>query len=568
MTLFDLPLELRLQIYSFCVPSGSITIAATNDNEPAVSAQGQEIAGLLPGKTPVLKPVFDRALLEANQPANEPQTETSDDRSNDAGGNSASWEGRKWEKASKRLLESASPVLSRVKRRHIWSGFTPHRSPDSSISSRIPSNSDEGLDGGCSKKDDSCCENEYQSSRTSSMALQEPPTERLQQYPYRYLPFEALHLVCRQIHNELLTYSKDNIKTPPHPRRLDLYLSFPDGVSIAVQRYKNLVRIARAVHVTGVWEFRGMADPRLLHPSSQPRLEGEEPVSRRQPGHDGTSDLQIDQINALEHLTHCVLGKNTTQAAERFQQEHYPGYVFPDPRASPPPESDIRDAAAREFAATFTPMLELRIFHPSAPQHHPYRAKPPAQTSDYKADTGACEALPSKRAQVAFSQAICMRSPDSQRATAPSLALPSTSSELTSMLIPHPSARPPPRPIPRHKPASASSSTSTSTSTPEDTYSLLWTHTLSPGPAALQCIYGGDIKMAVARHVSGNAIRLTGKCNFAKGRYLSMNWPKLEEDTRGEGVREWLVPRSWGGDGNLDEGVGSGTGKGDRFRSW
>lgn len=96
-----------------------------------------------------------------------------------------------------------------------------------------------------------------------------------------------------------------------------------------------------------------------------------------------------------------------------------------------------------------------------------------------------------------------------------------------------------------------------------DQYALIWTHPLSPGPAALNCIHDGKIAMGVARlykqwkspGLSGNAVSLVSRCNFATGRYLSMSWPSLSGNNTNSGgvgcadaetVREWLVPRNWG----------------------
>lgn len=613
----DLPVELHLLIFDYCTPSGCITVSSIDEEEDDTSpesvtqrsitskAQKKSIPGLPAGRAPRVKHAFDQQLLEdpargqvkAHEEAKreEAQALAQEQQANAEYAALARQEpttslsGFRWAKAADRETEYQSTA-----------------GPESSQSDAVVLTADaiesEDLPHHTSGPPDHLINDDRVQGHFQYRAERHDRGKQPFHEPDRYLcmAIPALHLTCRQIHHEL-TKHRPHLTSHPHDKReLDVFLSFPDGVCIAAHRYQHMLKIARSINVTGVYDMSQLPDPQAkpkdasaasgLSGGANPLRTGDVSISEAELAAMETLEVGLapTQVKALETVTNIAIGMDASRSAETAYKadeaaqaqsvsrknstastsssyttastsrlsrsdtmdidqtpiisrtssarsssegprEPLPGERLTiDPpttsdRSPSPTPSELRRAAGNAYA----PLLNIRIFHPNEPAQNPFYdfSQPPGDVKPsvwYTWTTG--QDFPAHLAHLDTSP-------------------PRLVSRRHGRFIPNPSNRPG-VPFPytrlRNRPPMASRQMN-------NPYATIWTHSLSPGPAALSNIYGGDIKLAVARGRFGTGIDIVGKCNFGLGRYLSSHWPRLdgEEGKKVGGVRGWLCPEEW-----------------------
>lgn len=524
----DLPTELHLLIFDYCVPDGIITIgsqskldAASTSDHSSLSTDSPHIPGLPAARVPAFRSGFHQELLQDADCGSETQTQMLP-----KGLDRDTTQNTQRELRPRKASPAPAAASRAIKRRRIHAPATPaavYRDDQRSLSlpgttldlsQTYSAAAIKGVDSRWPGDKNPIVKPQYtvlqthhrqkqggpplsqshpEKEKSAEDAPRDASSHSWKDPPYTYLPHQALHLTCRQFNRELKDHRHAERKQP-YARKVDLYLSFPDGVCVAYHRHAHLLRIARTINVTGVWDLRVMQDPQLVRPQDRTEdVNGRPPISMPPNDKVVLPSLQIDQLNALELLTGLVLGRKPIQAATtKYEAMHGRLKVV----ALRPDEEEP------EKGVDYAPILNVRMWHPNGSQHHPYRPDPPPAIERFE------------KARSTFASASTVSAPawpyhghlyDQNAASSPSNM---------------------------------------------DTYSLLWSHTLSPVPAALQCVYGGSVKMAVARGKTGNAVSMSAKCNFANGRYLSMAWPKVSDgdEVEKEAVKKWLVPEDWNPD--------------------
>lgn len=331
---------------------------------------------------------------------------------------------------------------------------------------------------------------------------------------------ESLHLTCKQIHAELLEHMPivDN-----YSRNIDLYVSYPAGVTLLADHYSHILKQAKNVTILGISTLddnAGLGFERVQ--DMQDYVWENVDVATNFKSHVSTSYSHISledmlarhQINSLASVIARLLGKVAFEEEQDYRDRQEARLRAADDVNVPERRLSF-SSISREPTPPPPPLSIATRSGPSTLSHS--NAEGYDTVVDDIRRTNYNDILtidPPPPAQTTASR-LRSSSPAPPLATSPTLHLRIFHPRRTSTPI-SPSQR------------------------QQDLYTQVWSHVFSPITIAMSNIYGGHIALSVARGERGVGIAATVKGNGGLGRQVSSRWPVLAKGDEGRG---WLFER-------------------------
>lgn len=344
-------------------------------------------------------------------------------------------------------------------------------------------------------------------------------------------PVESLHLTCRQIHSELVANlpQVDN-----YDRNIDLYVSYPAGVTILADHYLHVLKQTKNITILGLSTLDDHAGTQLERVQDMKDYIWESvDISPKDTSYSRVSDedmLARHQINSLASVIARLLGKIAFE-----EEQEYRDHREARAKAAAPPHTTGRRLSFSSIPRESTPPL---IFtNTSGPST--------LSIADAQEVSGLLADTPSNTTHsiLTIDPPPPPTAPRRKRSSSP--APPFSTSPTLHLRTFHPRMTP--------RLSTYNPSTPNNTAGPpstahrerlQDPYTQVWSHVFSPITIAMSNIYGGHIALSVARGDKGVGIAATVKGNGGMGRQVSSRWPVLEKGDEGRG---WLFERKLNG---------------------
>lgn len=342
----NLPVELRVQIYSYTIPHGTYTITAEPSEHPSRHERHNStdymIRGLLGAHNVVARCGYNEDLLRPHEDQcsqNPPRDTPSPEEM----------------QMMLEIMQESQQADTENSMGHLagllWSQYMSSRPTACTRPATMEPRPVRDASGTCEFI--AACEDKI------SRQVEDRSTDL-------YDNILALHQTCRTIHEDLIEhFPKSSSSTHERvasnlnraqelpTRCLDLYLSFPAGVCILAHRFPHLLRLAKNVRIAGIQQLYDQAQS----PDIQKALE--------------------DQCKAIEIIARTLMGKKAVENFEASQRRHHPTVEtssavysltdtihLPSPPLTPTMVSVPSIRSLKAQPSPDSPTFHIRIFHP------------------------------------------------------------------------------------------------------------------------------------------------------------------------------------------------------------